>query len=191
MNAIVKLYKRIPLHPWWFGPLAYMGIGLYFNHPGFLATGFAMLLMMGSVFPWVKFRGLGKGYQLIAIHIFFLALGYQQYSARAELRPTQDICTAFNFIPGFGDSAIKLLGWLDFDGFSVAGLMCGVGGLIVAAALISGLFMAGRSTLAAGNHGFNMSEMSQPIIAIVYFVATLAIFGTLIFGVSQLSAPRR
>lgn len=186
MNIFVKLYKRIPLHPWWAGPLAYMGIGLYFQHTGFLVTGFAMLLMMASVFPWVKFRGLGKGYQLVAIQVFCLALGYQQY-AYAQLKPTQDICNAFNFIPGFGDSAIKLLGWLDFEGFSVAGLMCGVGGIIVAAALLAGLYMAGRATLASSNHGFNMSEMSQPIIAIVYFVATLAIFGTLIFGVSKLS----
>lgn len=186
MSTIIHLYKKIPLHPWWASPLAYMGIGLYFNHPGFLATGFAMLLMMASVFPWVKLRGLGKGHQLLAIHVFCLALGYQQY-AYAQLRPTQDICTAFNFIPGFGDAAIKLLGWLDFEGFSVAGLMCGIGGLIVASALVGGLFMTGKATLASSNHGFNMSEMSQPIIAIVYFVATLAIFGTLIFGVSKLS----
>lgn len=186
MLSLVKLYKKIPLHPWWAGPLAYMGIGLYFKHTGFLATGFAMLLMMGSVFPWVKFRGYGRGFQLIAIHSFFLALGYQQY-AHAQLNPTQDICTAFNFIPGFGDQVINLLGWLDFDGFSVAGLMCGIGGLIVASALIGGLFMAGKATLASSNHGFNMSEMSQPIIAIVYFVATLAIFGTLLFGVSQIA----
>lgn len=186
MSLLINLYKRIPLHPWWAGPLGFMGLGIWLKTPAFLGLGFTMLLMMGSVFPWVKLRGLGRGFQLLGLQSFFIILGWQQY-ALAQIQTTDDICRAFNFVAGIGDLAIDLLGWLTINNLSIAGLLCGIGGLIVITILIGGVYLAGRATLGSANHGFNMTEMSQPIISLVYFIATLAIMAALLAGLASIS----
>lgn len=183
MKRLKILYEKFSKQPWWFGYGGFLALGFIFNLPWLQATAFACLAITGSAVAWRRYVR-KTPHVLAGLQTVSLTVGYQQY-AQAQLSVPDSVCNGFNVIPGFGDSMIGGLGWLNVQGFSLAGAVCGIGWLIIAGVVLGAIGFAGKNSLGHSHHGGDIHEMSRPVVGLLYFTIVMIMIGALIFAATR------
>lgn len=176
-------YGKLSGHPWWFGYGGFLVIGLIYRMPWLQATSLACLAITGSAIVWRQYIRRSP-HVLAGLQTVALVAGQQQY-AQAQLTVPDTVCSGFNVIPGFGDAMIGGLGWLNVQGFSLAGAVCGIGWLILAGVVLGAIGFAGKNSLGHSHHGGDVQEMSRPVVGLLYFTIVMIMIGALIFSATR------
>lgn len=180
MKRLKILYDQTTNQPWWFGYGGFLVIGLLFKMPWLQATALACLAITGSAVAWRKYIRRSP-HVLAGLQTVAVVVGQQQY-VQARLSVPPSVCNGFNVIPGFGTSMVSGLGWLNVQGFSLAGAVCGIGWLIIAGVVLGAIGFAGKNSLSHSHHGGDVQEMSRPVIGLLYFTIVMIMIGALIFA---------